>query len=204
MHIFRIPGIFPMLLPKWKWQGNKKEKVVYLTFDDGPHPEITPWVIEELSAYRAGATFFLIGENAEKYPDLIRLLEENGHKIGNHTLNHLKGWENPDDYYIENVIKASATLSGKLFRPPYGRIRLTQAKKLRNLGFEIVMWSLLSCDYDPKLNREKSLKKLIQNTRNGSIVVFHDSDKAFENLKFILQPYLEFLKNNGFEMKTLS
>lgn len=203
MHVFRIPGIFPVLFPNWKWLGNKEEKAVYLTFDDGPHPEITRWVIETLAAFEAKATFFCVGENAQKYPDIIRLVQKNGHKTGNHTHNHLKGWENPDADYIENVKKASTPLPGNLFRPPYGRIRPSQAKKLRNMGFEIVMWSLLSCDYDPKLNREKSLNKLIKHTRNGSIVVFHDSEKAFENLQFILPPYLEFLKKNGFEMKCL-
>lgn len=204
MHIFRIPGIFPILFPRWKWRENKEEKAVYLTFDDGPHPEITPWVIEKLALYKATATFFCVGENAEKYPDIIKLIEENGHKTGNHTQNHLKGWENADADYIDNVKKATAQLHGNLFRPPYGRIKLSQAKKLRNQGFEIVMWSLLSCDYDPKLNRAKSLKKLMAYSQNGSIVVFHDSEKAFENLKFLLPAYLEFLKNKGFEMKVLS
>jgi peptidoglycan/xylan/chitin deacetylase (PgdA/CDA1 family) len=204
MHIFRIPGIFPILFPRWKWRENKGKKTVYLTFDDGPHPEITPWVIEKLALYKATATFFCVGENAEKYPDIVRLIEENGHKTGNHTHNHLKGWENADADYINNVKKATVQLPGSLFRPPYGRIKLSQAKKLRNQGFEIVMWSLLSCDYDPKLNREKSLKKLMAYSQNGSIVVFHDSEKAFENLKFLLPAYLEFLKNKGFEMKVLS
>jgi peptidoglycan/xylan/chitin deacetylase (PgdA/CDA1 family) len=204
MHIFRIPGIFPILFPRWKWRENKGEKAVYLTFDDGPHPEITPWAIQKLAEYEAKATFFCVGENAEKYPDIIKLIEENGHKTGNHTHNHLKGWENADADYINNVKKATVQLPGSLFRPPYGRIKPSQAKKLRNQGFEIVMWSLLSCDYDPKLNRKKSLKKLMTHSQNGSIVVFHDSEKAFENLKFLLPAYLEFLKNKGFEMKVLS
>jgi peptidoglycan/xylan/chitin deacetylase (PgdA/CDA1 family) len=203
MHIFRIPGIFPILFPRWKWRENKEEKAVYLTFDDGPHPEITPWTIQKLAEHEAKATFFCVGENAEKYPNIIKLIEENGHKTGNHTHNHLKGWKNTDAKYMDNVKKATAQLPGNLFRPPYGRIKMSQAKKLRNQGFEIVMWSLLSCDYDPKLNREKSLKKLMTHSRNGSIVVFHDSEKAFENLKFLLPAYLEFLKNKGFAMKVL-
>lgn len=204
MHIFRIPRIFPLLFPKWKWKVATGEKAVYITFDDGPHPEITPWVINQLAEYRAEATFFCVGENAEKYPKVLELISQKGHKTGNHTNNHLKGWEFSDNQYIENTQKASVLLPGSLFRPPYGRIKISQAKKLKNLGYDIIMWSLLSCDYDPKLNREKSLRKLISHTQNGSIVVFHDSEKAFENLKFLLPRYLEFLKNNGFEMKSLS
>ena len=204
MHIFRIPRIFPLLFPNWNWQGNTREKAVYITFDDGPHPEITPWVIEKLAKYGAGATFFCVGENAQKFPEILKLIEKNGHKIGNHTFNHLKGWGKSDEVYIENVKKASANLPGKLFRPPYGRIRMSQAKKLRQIGYNIIMWSLLSCDYDPKLNRKKSLNNLIKYTENGSIVVFHDSEKAFENLKILLPAYLEFLKTNGYEMRILS
>lgn len=204
MHIYRIPRIFPLLFPKWKWSGNSGEKAVYITFDDGPHPVITPWVIEKLTEFNACATFFCVGENAQKFPEIVKMIEENGHKTGNHTYNHLKGWEKSDDIYVQNVKKASANLPGNLFRPPYGRIRLSQAKKLQQLGYNIIMWSLLSCDYDPKLNRGKSLHKLIKHTKNGSIVVFHDSEKAFENLKFLLPAYLEFLKNKGFEMRALS
>lgn len=204
MNIFRIPAIIPFLFPNWKWLGDSKEKAVYITFDDGPHPEITPWVIQKLAEFDAVATFFCVGENAQKFPEILQLIEEKGHKTGNHTFNHLKGWGKSDEDYIKNVKKASANLPGNLFRPPYGRIRPSQAKKLRQLGYNIIMWSLLSCDYDPKLNREKSLNKLMKHTKNGSIVVFHDSEKAFDNLKFLLPAYLKFLKNNGFEMRSLS
>lgn len=204
MNIFRIPAIIPFLFPNWKWLGDPKEKAVYITFDDGPHPEITPWVIQKLAEFDAVATFFCVGENAQKFPEILQLIEEKGHRTGNHTFNHLKGWGKSDEDYIQNVKKASANLPGNLFRPPYGRIRPSQAKKLRQLGYNIIMWSLLSCDYDPKLNREKSLNKLIKHTKNGCIVVFHDSEKAFDNLKFLLPAYLEFLKNNGFEMRSLT
>jgi peptidoglycan/xylan/chitin deacetylase (PgdA/CDA1 family) len=193
-----------MLFPHWKWKGNTGEKAVYITFDDGPHPEITPWVIEKLAAFDAQATFFCVGENAQKFPEILKMIEQSGSKTGNHTFNHLKGWGKSDDVYIQNVKSAAVNLPGNLFRPPYGRIRLSQAKKLRQLGYKIIMWSLLSCDYDPKLNREKSINKLIKHTENGSIVVFHDSEKAFENLKFLLPKYLEFLRKNGFEMRILS
>jgi peptidoglycan/xylan/chitin deacetylase (PgdA/CDA1 family) len=203
MHIFKIPALLPKLFPQWIWQGSKNHKTIYLTFDDGPHPEITPWVIETLVRFHAKATFFCVGENAQKYPNIVQLIREHGHEIGNHTYNHLKGWQYSDQTYIDNVNKATEWLPGNLFRPPYGRIRYSQANKLRKMGFKIVMWSLLSCDYDPNLDREQSLKKLIKHSANGSIVVFHDSEKAYENLKFLLPRYLEFLTRHGFEMKIL-
>lgn len=203
MHIYRIPALFPKLFPHWKWSGNKDEKTIYLTFDDGPHPEITPWVIKTLADFDAKATFFCVGENAQKYPHIMQLIQENGHKIGNHTFNHMKGWKHSDQKYIHNVIKASEHLPGKLFRPPYGRIRFSQARQLRKLGFEIIMWNLLSCDYDPKLNVNKSLNKLTKHVKNGSIVVFHDSEKAKFNLQFLLPKLLAHLWKCGFKMSTL-
>jgi peptidoglycan/xylan/chitin deacetylase (PgdA/CDA1 family) len=203
MHIFQIPALLPKLFPHWIWRGSKDHKTIFLTFDDGPHPEITPWVLKTLESYEAKATFFCVGENAQKYPHIIQLIKDQGHEIGNHTHNHLKGWQYSKQQYIDNIIKATEWLPGNLFRPPYGRIRFSQANRLRKMGLKIVMWSLLSCDYDPKLNREYSLKKMIKHSKNGSIVVFHDSEKAFENLKFLLPRYLEFLTQNGFELKHL-
>ena len=203
MHIFQIPALLPKLFPQWIWRGSKEHKTIYLTFDDGPHPEITPWVLNTLEHFHAKATFFCVGENAQKYPNIVQLIRDQGHEIGNHTYNHLKGWQYSDQAYIDNVNKATAWLPGNLFRPPYGRIRISQAKSLRKMGFKIVMWSLLSCDYDPNLDREQSLKKLIKYSTNGSNVVFHDNEKAYENLKFLLPRYLEFLTRHGFEMKIL-
>ena len=177
--------------------------MIYLTFDDGPNPIVTSWVIEELEKYKAKATFFCVGQNASNYPFVIQKLLENGHRIGNHTYNHLKGWSVENDAYIANVKQAIPVTSEILFRPPYGRIKRKQAATLKSQGFRIIMWSLLSCDYLKNLNVQKSLNALIHNAKAGSIVVFHDSDKAFENMKRILPPFLKEMTTRGYIFDTL-
>ncbi len=159
--------------------------------------------MNQLAVYHAKATFFCVGENAMHHPQITAELQKQGHQLGNHTHNHLKGWQCSTAEYLKNVLLAEKHLPGKLFRPPYGRITTTQGKKLRENGFHIVMWSILSCDYDPKLNPQKSLRQLKQLSKPGSIVVFHDSEKAYQNLKNILPEYLRFLSEEGYNMVTL-
>ncbi len=197
-----IPAWFQNFFPRFLWQKPGLHKTVYLTFDDGPHPEITPWVLEQLDRYNIKATFFCVGDNVRKYPETYRMILEKGHQTGNHTMNHLKGWKTPAQTYIENVDACRAYVDSRLFRPPYGRISRKQAKALEN-QYSIVMWSLLACDFEKHLNRENALDGLIRKTRNGDIVVFHDSVKAEENLRFLLPQYLQFLNRESFNCEKL-
>ena len=172
------------------WDVPNGENKIYLTFDDGPTPEITEWVLEELQKYNAKATFFCIGHNIQKYPEIFPKVIEKGHSIGNHTFNHLNGWKTPINEYIENVSLCQSEILNlqsqicNLFRPPYGKIKLSQSKKLRKFGFKIIMWDVLSADYDQTISPEKCLVNVLRNVKSGSIIVFHDSVKAFPNLEY--------------------
>lgn len=186
------------------WDVPNGENKIYLTFDDGPTPEITEWVLEELQKYNAKATFFCIGHNIQKYPEIFPKVIEKGHSIGNHTFNHLNGWKTPINEYIENVSLCQSEILNlqsqicNLFRPPYGKIKLSQSKKLRKFGFKIIMWDVLSADYDQTISPEKCLVNVLRNVKSGSIIVFHDSVKAFPNLEYTLPKALEILTKRGF------
>ena len=186
------------------WEIPNSDKKIYLTFDDGPTPEITEWTLQQLKKYNAKATFFCIGKNIEKYPDIFKKVIEDGHAIGNHTFNHLNGWKTPSEDYIENTTLCQSKICSQqsavcsLFRPPYGKMKLSQSKRLRKLGFKIIMWDVLSEDFNTKITPEKCLKNVIENVQSGSIIVFHDSKKAFANLEYTLPKTLEFLKEKGF------
>ncbi|WP_412476748.1 polysaccharide deacetylase family protein [Flavobacterium sp. TBRC 19031] len=194
------------IFPKYVWDIPNAEKKIYLTFDDGPIPEITEWVINQLEQYNAKATFFCIGENIQKHPEIFRKIIDNDHSIGNHTFNHLKGWETSLTAYIENTEKCAETianftlqtLNAKLFRPPYGKIKPSQAKALRQSGYKIIMWDVISMDFDKNISPEKCLENVLKNIESGSIIVFHDSIKAWQNLQYALPKTLEFLKKNEF------
>ena len=192
------------------WDIPNSENKVYLTFDDGPTPEITKWTLEQLKKYNAKATFFCIGENIEKHPDIFNQIIIDGHAIGNHTFNHLNGWKTPKEDYIENTklcqskICSLQSAVSNLFRPPYGKIKLSQSKILSKLGFKIIMWDVLSEDFNPKTTPEKCLQNVIGNVQSGSILVFHDSKKAFANLEYTLPKTLEFLKEKGFNCDTIT
>ncbi|WDO13411.1 polysaccharide deacetylase family protein [Flavobacterium sp. WW92] len=195
------------LFPKYTWDIPNNANKIYLTFDDGPTPEITEWVLKLLKEQDIKATFFCIGNNIEKYPDIFQKVLQDGHAIGNHTYNHLKGWKTAKEDYIENtkscerIIKEQTKDSdrrSKLFRPPYGKIKFSQAKILRQLGYKIVMWDVISVDYDKNISPKKCLKNVTKNTTSGSVIVFHDSIKAFDNLKFALPEAIRYLKNKGF------
>jgi peptidoglycan-N-acetylglucosamine deacetylase len=197
-----IPKWFQKLFPNLIWQIDTNEKIVYLTFDDGPHPEITQWVVNELKKFEMKATFFCVGDNAQKHPKTLQMILKEGHLLGNHTMHHIKGWKHDNETYQKDVSECAEYVNSQYFRPPYGRIKNEQVKALKN-KYKIVMWTLLSCDFDQKLNQELALNQLLKKTKKGSIVVFHDSIKAEKNLKFLLPKYLNFLKENGYQCHTL-
>ncbi|RAR48129.1 polysaccharide deacetylase family protein [Flavobacterium lacus] len=204
--------IIKRIFSNYVWSIPNNEKKVFLTFDDGPTPEITKWVLEQLKAYDCKATFFCIGNNIEKHPELFNQLITEGHAIGNHTFNHVKGWNTPNKTYIkevekcEELMKATSikTLPSKLFRPPYGKIKPLQSIKLRKLGYKIIMWDVLSADYKKEISREKCLENVLKNVESGSIIVFHDSIKAFANLEYVLPKTLQFLSENGYQCEIIS
>lgn len=172
---------------------NIDSKHIYLTFDDGPHPSITPWVMDQLAFHGAKATFFCVGQNINKYPDTFQEIKNRGHQVGNHTYNHLKGWFTKNKDYYSNISECQNLMPGnKLFRPPYGRIKPTQYFHLRK-SFRIIMWNQLSWDFLKNLDREKALLGLKKRARQKSIIVFHDSVKAQKNLEYLLPRYLEYL-----------
>ena len=192
------------VFPNYVWDIPNKEKKVFLTFDDGPTPKITEWVIDQLQQYNAKATFFCIGNNIKKYPEIFQKTIAEGHAIGNHTFNHLNGWKTSIEDYLENVALCQSTIKShqsaitNLFRPPYGKIKNAQAKALQKSGYKIIMWDVLSRDYDQSISKEQCLENVLSNIETGSIIVFHDSVKAEHNLKYVLPKTLEFLKENGF------
>ena len=182
MHYYSIPSFIQRFFYRYTWRMTKNDKSIYLTFDDGPNDIVTNEVLDILSKNNIKATFFSVGENANKFPTVMNRIISEGHSIGNHTYNHLKGWTSPIEEYIDNVEKCQIQLlnhdSCNLFRPPYGRITKKQGKAIIDLGFKIIMWDILTYDYDKNLNCNDSLSKISKRTRNGSIVVFHDSLKA--------------------------
>jgi peptidoglycan/xylan/chitin deacetylase (PgdA/CDA1 family) len=203
MFKYKIPYILQLFYPNYTWKVNTQQKVVYFTFDDGPHPEITTWVLSELAKYNAKATFFMVGANIEKYPDTFEKVKQSGNAIGNHTFNHLNGWKTKDENYFENINKCKEFIESNLFRPPYGRIKSKQAKHILK-KFKVIMWDKLSRDYDVNLKIDESLKAMKTLPANGSIFVFHDSEKAFKNLKILLPELLKFYSLNGYQFEKLS
>jgi peptidoglycan/xylan/chitin deacetylase (PgdA/CDA1 family) len=197
-------ALIKKIFPRYTWDIPNTENKIYLSFDDGPIPEITEWVLEELKKYNAKATFFCIGDNIEKHPELFKKVINEGHAIGNHTFNHLNGWKTTTENYIQNVRLAETAISKfktqdrKLFRPPYGKIKSSQSKRLIQLGYKIIMWDVLSADFDTTITQEQCLKNAISSVKSGSIIVFHDSQKAARNLKYSLPKTLELLSKKGF------
>jgi peptidoglycan/xylan/chitin deacetylase (PgdA/CDA1 family) len=188
------------------WHLPNKEKKVYLTFDDGPTPEVTEWVLSILSAHRIKATFFCIGNNIEKHPEIFSKVVAGGHAIGNHTYNHLNGWNTDNQTYFENIAAAEKSIAGrlptlmqnKLFRPPYGKMKASQSAQIRKQGYKIIMWDVLSADFDQAISPEKCLRNVTNNTCEGSIIIFHDSVKAYKNLSYALPKAIEYLKRKNY------
>jgi len=201
----RTPWLFKMAYPSCLWQMPGGKDKIYLTFDDGPHEEMTPFVLDELAKRGAKATFFAIGKNAETYPGLVERILREGHALGNHTWNHLNGWKVPDAIYIEDISRARTILKGELFRPPYGRISLSQCRKLEKaLHMRVVMWTLLSGDFDPELEAEKCLQQVLDRMRAGDIVVFHDSAKASEKLRYVLPRVMDEIGKRGWKCEKIA
>jgi peptidoglycan-N-acetylglucosamine deacetylase len=177
-------------------------KRVYLTFDDGPIPEVTEFVLDVLKAHHIKATFFCIGKNAELHPDIFKRILDEGHAVGNHTHSHINGWNSNTRSYVDDAIRAGMVIDTRLFRPPYGRIRKEQADEIM-LKYKVVMWDVLSYDFDKNISPQQCLKNVTENVRPGSIVVFHDSLKAKDNMQYALPLVIEKLKNEGYEFLKL-
>ncbi|MDO9551900.1 polysaccharide deacetylase family protein [Rhodonellum sp.] len=204
MLIHHVPSIISSLLPQLIWNKDRQERKVYLTFDDGPVPGVTDYVLEMLDKRKMKATFFMVGDNIRKNPMLAKEVLTCGHKVGNHTYHHLNGFQTKEAVYLQDIEKCQETIGEHLgiftdlFRPPYGRMTRNQHKKV-NSTHQVIMWDVLSGDFDLNQPAEKCLQKTIKYTKNGSIVVFHDQVKTKGILKRVLNPYLDFVSDNGFE-----
>lgn len=192
-----VPAFLRMFVPGLLWQKPAGAKKLYLTFDDGPEPEITPAVLEMLDRYNAKASFFCVGENVEKYPEVFDNMKQRGHLPGNHSYNHLNGWKTPLDKYFHNVHKCHEKVQSPWFRPPYGRITPAQIHSLRK-DFNIVMWSVLSYDFDRDMDKEECLRLVLHHAADGNIVVFHDSKKAAPRMFYALEHTLEHFSKLGY------
>jgi peptidoglycan/xylan/chitin deacetylase (PgdA/CDA1 family) len=206
MYLVKTPWLLKKLYPKLIWNVKQSSRCIYLTFDDGPIPIVTPFVLNILKQYNAKATFFCIGDNVRKHPDIFEEVKKDGHAIGNHTYNHLKGWKTEDNTYLENFTKTDNLLHTNLFRPPYGRIKRSQVKLLKKAkpGLKIIMWTVLSGDFDINLKPEKCLGNVLKNTSSGDIVLFHDSLKAYERMEYALPRAMEYWSKEGYEFKGLN
>ena len=212
MYLIKTPLFLKKIYPKnLLWNKSRADKSIFLTFDDGPIPIVTPWVLKTLKNFNAKATFFCIGENIIKHPEVFEQLKADGHQVGNHTFNHLKGWITDDKTYFENYLKCQQITQTNLFRPPYGRIKRSQIKMIKDSNKsenvdqkpKIIMWDVLSGDFDTSLAPEKCLKNVLKHTENGSIVVFHDSLKAWERLEYVLPKALAYWVTKGYQFKIL-
>lgn len=206
-YFVKTPWWLKKIYPKRLWSIDSVEKNIYLTFDDGPHPVATPFVLGELKKYDAKATFFCIGKNVVAFPAIYKQIIEEGHSIGNHTQQHLNGWKTDDNTYLNDIEIAAKHIKSNLFRPPYGRLRSSQAKKipasLNSTTSKIVMWDVLSGDFDQTLSKEDCLKNVVNKSKEGSIIVFHDSEKSFSKLAYALPLILKEFSKKEFRFKSL-
>jgi len=205
-YLVRTPWLLKKFYPECIWDIKTDEKNIYLTFDDGPHPVATPFVLEELKKYNAKATFFCIGKNVEEHFDIYKKIIEEGHAVGNHTYDHLNGWKTKDETYLDNIFKATKIIDSNLFRPPYGRISKFQLKQLSGKKYDLtpIMWSVLSGDFDEEVTGEECYLTVAKYAKEGAVVVFHDSEKALERLTYALPLVLKNFKEKGFEFKSIS
>ncbi|RYY98120.1 MAG: polysaccharide deacetylase family protein [Chitinophagaceae bacterium] len=206
-YFIKMPPLIKRLFPRYQWDGPSEGNAVYLTFDDGPHPEVTPWVLDQLQAVGAKATFFCIGNNVRQHPAVMDRISAEGHAIGNHTYDHVNGWKTEPAAYLENVKRAAGLIPSSLFRPPYGRIRGAQARGIADAmgrpGARIVLWDVLSADFDASYSPQQCAGNVLRHTVAGSIIVFHDSVKAWPNLSVALPLVLEGLQAKGFTFRPL-
>jgi len=205
MYLVKSPLLLKWYYPSLTWNKSRAEKAIYLTFDDGPIPDVTEFVLKTLRDQQVKATFFCIGDNIRKHPQLFQQLLNDGHKVGNHTFNHLKGWKTDDATYLDNFEQCQRLTGSKLFRPPYGRIKKSQIRQIRERypDMNIIMWDVLSGDFDLKLTPESCYHNVDKYVENGSIIVFHDSLKAFERLQYALPRSIADLKAKGYQFRTL-
>jgi peptidoglycan/xylan/chitin deacetylase (PgdA/CDA1 family) len=200
--------LFEILFPRYIWRIKTTEKKIYLTFDDGPIPEVTEWVLEQLALFNAKGTFFCVGENIVKHPEIFIKILNDGHLVANHTQNHLKGWKNENELYMNNFhlceksIESIKKEKSNLFRPPYGQLKRKQADEILRTH-KILMWSVLTKDYDANFDEGRCLENAIKKTKNGSIVLFHDSLKAQKNLRYVLPKYLEHFSKKGYKFEII-
>lgn len=203
MKLFKTPRFFRILFPNKTWGFSRSINAVYLTFDDGPNPLITPWVLDLLTELDVKATFFCVGENVLKYPEIIQQIKQEGHAIGNHSMDHKKGTTHSKEEYLSSVYSAQKIIDSRLFRPPYGRIKLNQTYALKK-DFELIMWSWLSYDYDHEVSIETIIQSAQKEIKAGDILVFHDNPKSMERLKQLLPPIIEDLKKKNLEFKIIA
>lgn len=199
--LIKIPWWLKMAYPNRVWNFSRSERKIYLSFDDGPHPIATPFVLDWLAKYQAKATFFCIGKNVELYPDIYARILQEGHAVGNHTQDHLNGWKTGTAAYLGNIFQAEKSIQSNLFRPPYGRLKSAQAKLLSH--YKIIMWDVLSGDFDKSVRTEECIRNVIEHTNSGSIVVFHDSEKAWEKMSNALPVVLEHFRKVGYEFSAI-
>lgn len=198
-----IKWIYPAYT--WSMPATREKKTLYLTFDDGPHPAATSFALDELKKYNAKATFFCVGKNVPAHPDIYKRILDEGHAVGNHTQNHVNGWKTEDAPYLENITTASKYIDSRLFRPPYGRITRFQARQVKEkLGLQVIMWSVLSGDFDARLGGEDCWKNVRKSAANGSIIVFHDSENAMSRMAYSLPKVLEYFSAKGFVFNKIS
>lgn len=199
-----IPKWYQALRPNLHWRFKAEaDKVLYLSFDDGPIPGISPWVLDQLKAHQAKATFFCIGDNARKHPEVLARIEQDGHQIGNHTFHHLKGSSAPLEAYLADIQLCETHFKSSLFRPPYGRISQKQARAVKQAGYSVIMWDVLAGDWDPKRTGESCFRTLKKRIKPGSIIVFHDSIKAWPRLKFLLPETLAYFAKKGYRFEAM-
>ena len=203
LRFYKTPNIVQKAFPAYTWRRQAFCKKLYLTFDDGPGSETTPWIIDTLNRYQAKATFFCVGANVFNHGDLLQTILSNGHSVGNHTHLHLDGWKNSASKYVRDVEECGKHFPSSYFRPPYGKITKQQAGILRNKGFEIVLWDVLSYDFDNTVNPDRALQKIVSYAKPGSIIVFHDNIKAINNLKVILPRFLDQFYQLGYSFPPL-
>jgi peptidoglycan/xylan/chitin deacetylase (PgdA/CDA1 family) len=203
MFIEQMPDIVRLLYPTVLWRKDKDKKVISLTFDDGPTEEITHWILKTLDEFGVKATFFCIGNNAEKHPEIVDEIRQNGHSVGIHGYSHVRGLYKKQEEYFNDIKKSESIIKSKIFRPSHGRIYPSQVKKLNELGYKVVLWDVITRDYDTNLKEEEVLKIAKKYTRNGSIVVFHDSLKAEKNMKYAFPLAVKYWIENGYTFETL-
>jgi len=204
MYLIKTPQFFKWIFPHVTWRIREKEKIIYITFDDGPCPDSTEFILTCLREYRARATFFCLGKNVRDYPGLYRKIIDDGHSVGNHTFSHKNCWKTTNKAYIDDIVDAGKYIDSRLFRPPYGKLTRFISKALREeLGFSVIMWDVLSADFDTSISAEKCYDNVVKNVRPGSIIVFHDSKKAWPLVKETFPKILKHFSEMGYAFKAI-